>query len=174
MRRHDLSIGQLFTLGANAAFMAEQLSTQMAEGYRKYPIDDHGKLRFMYSSVVVPAAGAYAANDTIILGRLPPGRKRILPTLSRISTSAWGAARTLDIGHKKYVKSNTPYTEEADDVDAFLDGLDVSAAVNAAVLAATIKFDMFSTTEVTVYATILGGTMPVAATLQLLLAYIYE
>lgn len=156
--------------------MAERLATQMIEGYRRYPIDDHGKLRYQYASLVASAAngGALAANDTILLFRLPPGRKRILPNLSRITCTAYGVGRTLDIGHKKYLKSGMPYAEEADDVDAFVDGMDVSAALNSAVMSTTLKFDMFSTTEVDIYATILGGTLPLDGTLQVLLAYLYE
>lgn len=155
--------------------MAVQQSTQRAEGYRKYPIDDHGKLRYQYGSVLVPASGAYAQNDQIELFKLPPGRKRILPNLSRVSTSAWGAGRTLDLGHRTY-GTRGDYAEpmEAEDGDAFIDGMDVSAAVNAAAFSTVLKFDMFSREEVTIFATILGGTMPVAGTLQVLMAYLYE
>ena len=153
--------------------MATQLSVQLAEGYRRYPIDDHGKLRFQYGSVAALAV-AYAQNDQIELFKLPPGRKRILPCLSRITTTAFGSSRTLDLGHRAYSKRPPDEDEEAEDVDAFIDGMDVSSAVNAAAFSTALKFDMYSRTEVTVYATILGGTMPIGATLQVLMAYLYE
>lgn len=147
-------------------------AAQLAEDYRKYPIDDHGKLRFQYANVV--ASGALAQNGTIGLFWLPPGRKRILPHLSRITTSAFGASRTLDVGHDAYMKRPAGNDAEAADPDAFIDGLDVSSAVTAGIVGTALKFDMYSMDEVLVYATVLGGTMPDGATLQLLLAYLYE
>lgn len=148
-------------------------AVQLAEGYRKYPIDDHGKLRYQYANVV--ADGALAANGTIGLFWLPPGRKRILPHLSRITTSAFGAGRTLDIGHDTY--SARPAQEaayEAADPDALVDGLDVENAVTAAALGTALKFDIYSRDAVLIYATVLGDTMPDAATIEVLLAYLYE
>lgn len=146
-------------------------SVQTAEDFRKYPIDDHGKLRFAYANVT--AAAALAANGTIALFWLPPGRKRILPAMSRITTSAFGAGRTLDIGHTGYIQAG-PETTVAEDADAFVDGLDVSSAVTAGVLGTSLKFDMYSQDEPLVFATVLGNTMPQNATIEVLLAYLYE
>lgn len=146
-------------------------SAQIATDYRKHPIDDHGKLRYAYAKVT--AAEALAANGTMALFYLPPGRKRVLPQMSRITTSAFGAGRTLDLGHAAYTKA-APATQEAEDVDAFLDGKDVSAAVTADALGDALKYDMYSTDEVLVFATVLGGTMPANATVEVLLAYLYE
>lgn len=146
-------------------------SAQIATDYRKYPIDDHGKLRYAYAKVT--ASGDLAANGTAALFWLPPGRKRILPHLSRITTSAFGAARTLDLGHAAYATS-LPAGQEAEDPDAFIDGLDVSSAVTANAMGTALKFDMYSQDEVLVFATVLGGTMPDAATLEVLMAYLYE
>lgn len=147
-------------------------AAQLATDYRRYPIDDHGKLRFAYGKVT--ASGALAANGTMGLLWLPPGRVRVLPHLSRITTSAFGAGRTLDLGHDAYMKRPPGITVEADDPDSFIDGLDVSAAVTASVVGTALKFDMYSLDGVLVYATVLGGTMPDAATVELLLAYLYE
>lgn len=146
-------------------------SAQIATDYRKHPIDDHGKLRYAYAKVT--ADGALAADGTMALFYLPPGRKRILPHLSRITTSAFGAGRTLDLGHAAYTKS-APSTQEDEDVDALIDGLDVSSAVTADPVGTSLKFDMYSTDEVLVFATVLGGTMPDAGTVEVLLAYLYE
>lgn len=147
---------------------------QLVEGYRRYPVDDHGKLRFQYFSVSALTV-ALAANSTIGLVWLPPGRKRILPHLSRITTSAFGAGRTLDLGHDGYMaRPSGEATAEVADPDALIDGLDVSAAVNAAVFSTTLKFDMYSLDEVLLYATVLGDTMPVGASMSGLVAYLYE
>ncbi len=146
---------------------------QLGEDYRRYPIDDHGKLRMQYFSV--PAlTEAVPANGTIGLFWLPPGRKRLLPGLSRLTASAFGAGRTLDIGHDGYMKRPSTEAPEAADPDALIDGMDVSAAVNGAAWSTVLKFDMYSLDEVLVYATVLGDTMPVGATLAGYLAYLYE
>jgi len=149
-------------------------AVQLDEDYRRYPVDDHGKLRFQYFNVA-PLAVALAANSTIGLVWLPPGRKRILPHLSRITVSAFGAGRTLDVGHDSYMtRPSGEATAEAADPDALIDGLDVSAAVNAAVFSTALKFDMYSLDEVLLYATVLGNTMPIGASMSGLVAYLYE
>lgn len=146
-------------------------SAQLATDYRKYPIDDHGKLRYAYAKVTADAD--LSADGTMALFYLPPGRKRVLPQLSRVTTSAFGAGRTLDVGHAAYTQAQ-PATNEAEDADAFVDGLDVSSAVTASAVGTDLKFDMYSTDEVLVFATVLGGTMPADATVEVLLAYLYE
>lgn len=149
-------------------------SDQLQEGFRRYPVDDHGKLRMQFFTVSA-LTGALADGDTVALFWLPPGRKRILPGLSRITTSAFGAARTLDIGHDAYASRPSGEADANDaDPDAFVDGMDVSAAVNGAAWGTTLKFDIYSIDEVLVYATILGGTMPVGASMSGYMAYLYE
>lgn len=154
--------------------MATYTSRQMAEDYRSYPIDDHGKLRMQYADVPALTA-AYAANDQITLFKLPPGRKRVIIPLSRISFSAFGAGRTLNIGHRAYSARPTGLADpEAENATAFVTGLDVSAAGNAVSWGTTLKYDMYSIEEVEVFATIVGGTMPVGATLAMFMSYLYE
>lgn len=153
--------------------MAVQKSIQMVEGYRQRPIENHSKLRYMYFDTGTLTV-AYAQNDQIDLCRLPSGTKRILPNLSRITSSALGAARTLSIGHRQYMKRPPDNTLEAEDTTAFMSAMDVSAAVNAAAFSTVLKFDMFSLAEVDVFATIAGGTMPIGARIQGLIAYLYE
>lgn len=153
--------------------MANSYSVQLTDGYRKFPIDDHGKLRFQYGSVAALTVALPAA-DTIDLFRLPPGRVRVLLNLSRYSTSAFGAARLLSIGHRAYSTRPPDIAAEVENATAFLNGADVSAAVAAGVMSTTLKYDLYSRTEVTVFATIAGGTMPIGATLQVLMAYLYE
>lgn len=149
---------------------------QLAEGFRKYPIDDHGKLRVMAFKVSALTV-ALAANSTVGLLWLPPGRKRILPNLSRIKTSAFGSGRTLDIGHDAYnARPNYAEAAKTADPDALIDGLDVSGAVNAAFTEpnGNLWFDMYSLNEVLIYATVLGDTMPVGATMSGYITYLYE
>lgn len=153
--------------------MATFPSDQMVDGYRAYPIDDHGKVRMQYFSISALTA-AYAANDQVNLFMLPPGRKRLLPNHSRISCSAFGAGRTIDIGHRTYMKRPPDNDLEPEDGDAFIDGMDVSAQLNASVWSTVLKFDMYSLDEIQVFMTILGGTMPIGATMQGVLAYLYE
>lgn len=145
---------------------------QLADGFRRYPIDDHGKMRYMYGKVT--ASADLADGGTMGLFWLPPGRKRVLPHLSRIKVSAFGAGRTLDIGHASYRSRPVGNPAVADDPDFFVNGQDVSAGISANVFSTSLKLDMYSLNEVLVYATVLGGTMPQDATLEVLLAYLYE
>lgn len=153
--------------------MAVQNSIQMVEGYRKRAFEDHGKVRYQYFDTGTLTV-AYAQNDQIDLCRLPAGAKRVLPFLSRLTSSALGVARTFSIGHRAYMKRPPDNTLEAEDAVAFLNAMDVSAAVNAAAFSTVLKFDMYSLTEVDVFGTIGGGTLPIGGRVQGLLAYIYE
>lgn len=151
-------------------------AAELGEAYRRTPIDEHGKLRFLYGKVTSPVGGV-AALSTLGLGWLPPGRKRVLPSLSRLSVTAFGAARTLHVGHGAYSKrppiaDTTPVEPESN--NALANAIDVSAALNSAVLSTLIKYDMYSLDEVLIFATVNGGTFPAAATVELLLAYLYE
>lgn len=158
--------------------MAVQQSDQRQDGYRKYPIDDHGKFRLQFFSVgvITPVAVAFAANDQIELFKLPPGRKRILPHASRLVWSAFGAGRTLAIGHRAYAaRSPADAAAEPENATAFATAVDVSAAQPVPqALGSVLKYDMYSYDEAVVFATVLGGTMPVGATLSGYMAYIYE
>jgi hypothetical protein len=61
-----------------------------------------------------------------------------------------------------------------DDPDAFADGLDVATAADGTPFGTALKFDMYSLDEPLVYATVLGGTMPIGATIEGYIAYLYE
>lgn len=158
-------------------------STEKTDGYRGVPTNDHGKLRVQYFNVPAVAV-AGDANTTLELCTLPPGKVRVIPDLSRIATSAFGAGRTLDVGHRAYQKVDPTYnstTDEAEDADAFIDGLDVSSAVTGASFGSglsafgyKLKFDLYSKGGVTVFATVLGNTIPVGATVSGFIVYSYE
>jgi hypothetical protein len=143
---------------------------------RKTPIDDHGKLRVAYGKVT---QGAAAGDDgsTVQFLNLPPGRIRILPQLSRVVCSALGAARVLKVGHALYYDKGIPQDDagEAADDDALAAGIDVSAAAEKTLAAAPKgKFDIFSRAGVRITGTVTGGTIPAAATLELILVYVAE
>lgn len=150
------------------------VADQLAAGYRKYPIDLHGKLRYAYMSLAAnPIAGDIAS--TIELCDLPPGRVRVLPNLSRLTCSAWGASCTLSIGYRAYSSSEVAgSTPNAEDVDDFMAAKDVSGALAAVVWSTAIKYDVYSVAGVRVFGKIAGAVIPVNATLQLLMAYLYE
>lgn len=153
--------------------MATHNSDQFAEGYRKYPIDKHGKIRFAYFSITAPAGG-YAADDLVKIAELPQGRKRLLPSMSRVTCSALGAGRTIDIGHEAYL-NRAPDNDEVDaDFDAFVDGMDVSSASADQKWSDELKYDLYSMAEIDVFLTLLGGTMPEGETIEGYVAYVCE
>lgn len=150
-------------------------AAQIADGARKYPIDDHGKIRIMYGKITQVGAGD--ATSSWIIGSLPPGRVRVLPHLSRYKVSALGASRVMDIGHDAY----THLTEPADSAQtaaapaAFADDIDVSGATHATFpTTGGFKHDMYSRDGIQLRATVAGGTIPDGATGEFLIAYVCE
>lgn len=152
--------------------VTNQKSAQLAAGYITRPTENHGKLRFAYFKHTQSGAGD--ATSTVDLCVLPSGAVRVLPGLSRISTSAFGVACTLDVGTRAYVTSVTDSTTNAEDTAAFRSALDVSSAVAGAALNTTIKYDLFSYAGVTVAAKVAGGAIPDGATIEGYIAYLYE
>lgn len=150
------------------------LSIQQADGYRKTPIEDHGKLRYQYFELAALTV-AGDANSIAKLCKLPPGRVRVLPCLSRVTSSALGAARTLDIGHAAYNKrGDFGEAQEPLNYEAFIANMDVSGAVAAAAFSTVLKYDVYSVAGVDIWARVQGGTWPIGATLSGLIAYLYE
>lgn len=145
---------------------------------RRYPIDDHGKLRFQWAKAVNDTGAAGDDGSTATLFKLPPGRKRIIPWLSRFKASAFGASRVLKIGHRAYdARSEVGVAQELEDDDAFASAIDISSAAQAMFVSAAtanFKFDIWSREEVEIFATVTGGTWPTDGTLEVALAYLYE
>ena len=83
----------------------------------------NGKLRF-YEFDITTVAGS--DGDTIGLIKLPAGKQRIVLPLSRIAFSAFGAARTMDLGWEAYTDQDG--TAVAADPNGLDDGIDVSGA----------------------------------------------
>lgn len=151
------------------------LSRQLIGEMRKRPIDDHGKIRVQYFQVG-PLTVAGDANSVFELCDLPPGAVRVLPALSQVQSSAFGAARVLDFGHRAYAKRGTGLAADAEpeDLDAFGVGLDVAAAGVDTFNASDLKFDVYSLAGVRVVAQVRGGTAPVGATIEGYITYVYE
>ena len=144
---------------------------------RLYAFDQIGKVRFAYGNVVNGGA-AGDIGTTIDLLRIPQGRVRVLPHLSVMWCSAWGAARVLDLGWRAYYGSDGK-TVVAEDAVGLVNDKDVSGALNASQLSTAQPIDFFSQASVDerdkgpmLFGTVAGGTIPAAATLAVLLAYI--
>lgn len=146
-------------------------TTQMVDDTRLRPTEKHGKLRFAY--FVLPATTVVGdATSTVDLCELPSGQVRVLPNFSRITTSAFGAGRTLSIGHYAYSKADN--TTEAQNATAFVAALDVSGAVSAAAWSTVLKYDVYSKGGVALFATVNVNTIPVGAVIEGFCAYLYE
>lgn len=147
-----------------------------AAGFVKRPTDSHGKLRYLYGKVVAAVLGDIGS--TINMGKLPPGAVRLLFPPTWILSSAWGAARTLSIGHTAYRSKQDVAAAndgiEAASVNALANALDVSAAARIAFSTTLLKYDFYSLAGVDIVATVAGGTFPAAGTLEWLIAYLYE
>lgn len=138
----------------------------------------HGRIRIARFTFTQGAA-AGDANSTADLVKLPPGKNiTLLKNLSRVTCSALGAARVLDIGHTGY--TNIDGTVVAAAADVLLDGGDVSAAATLAMgagtnaLTANDAFVFDNKTGVTLQGKVTGGTIPAGATLHGYFAYIED
>jgi hypothetical protein len=147
------------------------LSAQLTPGVRNYPIDYLGKMRVAYWNLPAVAVAGDVLS-TIDLVKLPPGRVRLLPYLSVLTISALGVGRIMDIGYKAFVKSDG--TEEALSANALTNDKDVAAALAVSPISTVLKYDFFSRKGVTLYATIAGDTLPVAATASGMFVYVLE
>lgn len=143
---------------------------------RLYAFDQIAKVRYARGSITVGAA-AGDIGSTIDLLRIPQGRVRVIPHLSKIWCSAFGAARTLDLGFRAYYGSDgkTAVAEAGTQLAA---AIDVSGALAASIINTTEKIDFFSQASVDektkgpiLFGTVAGGTIPAAATLAVWLAY---
>lgn len=149
------------------------ISTQLAVGFRGRPLDDHGKLRFQRFDVEATLAVG-DATSTFDLCTLPPGAVRLIPSLSRFSISAQGAARTLDFGHRAYMARPSPNDLQVEDLDAIVANIDVALVLAGAVMDTATKFDFYSLDGVIITAQINDGTTPIGTTLSGFLAFVYE
>lgn len=138
------------------------------------PHDDHGRMRMKYFSFTQGAAAGDAASFQQ-LQKLPPGRVRVFPRMSYIAWSAFGAARTLNIGYQAHTDDNGDAVAAA--ADTLDDGRDVSSAGGDYLGDGTNGVDtiLFNSQDgVVIEATNIGGTIPAAATLEGWIAYMMD
>lgn len=152
-------------------------SNQVNPDYvRNLPYDAHGKVRFAYFETVA-AVAAGDVGSTIDLVDLPPGRVRVLPYMSRLTNTAFGAGAGINIGMLAYESRDSGAADpQAADPVALTptQPIDVSVAGDSQAFDAALKFDFYSKSGVRVQATLTGAGIPVAAVIKGLIAYIYE
>jgi hypothetical protein len=137
-------------------------------------VDVYGKLRVAVFDFTQGAA-AGDATSTMDLAVLPHGNIRILPELSHIAFSAFGASRTLDIGFLAYTDWKSAAVVA--DPNYFATAIDVSSAGAAKfseALTAPAKPQYRSKDGLTVQATVAGGTIPAGATLTGFIVYVQQ
>lgn len=158
---------------AKELYTSTQLLSNSSDRPRTRPTSDHGKVRIQYFDVEVTTQGD--ADSEIDLFDLPSGAVRILPSMSRIENSAFGASRTLDIGHRLYRTASSYSVEpEAENFTAFAENINVAVAAKDVAISDDLKFDVYSKGAIRVSARVQGGTVPVGATLSGYFAYVYE
>lgn len=149
----------------------------VSSGPRLYAYDELAKKRYAYGNL---AAVAVAGDIATIIGmcRIPQGRVRILPWASYIWCSAWGAARTIDIGLEAYYGSDGK-TLVAAAPTQLKAAKDVSGALAASQIDTASHIDVFSQGALSdrakgplVTFTVGGDTVPVNATAEIMLAFL--
>jgi len=138
------------------------------------PHDWGGKLRFFrFTFTQGAAAGDVASTQALV--RLPGGKIRVILPLSRIAFSAFGAARTLDLGWQAYTDDNGDAV--AADPNGLDDGVDVSSA-GSVIPSGTVGGDetyLFeSQAGVIIESQCNDDTIPAAATLKGHIAAVIE
>lgn len=131
------------------------------------PQDVGGKIRF-YRFDFNQGSAAGDATSKQLLCRVKAGKGYIIPILSRCKWSAFGASRTLDIGHAGWTKPDgTVQNAAADVID---DGRDVSSAgvsyLGAGTNGVTDVIAYNAIDEITIQSVVAGGTIPASATLN--------
>lgn len=143
---------------------------------RNRPDQHHGRQRIATGTHTQVAQGD--ANSKINFCTIPAGRGRILKHLSHFSCSALGAARTLDIGHTGWTK--TDGTAQAASADVLLDGKDVSSAiVNSPMGTGTnaddsswLLFD--SRTDIVIQGLVAVDTLDLGETFEVTIVYVMD
>lgn len=133
-----------------------------------------GRTRRAYFSLTQSGAGDATSIQSLV--HLPAGRIRIMIKESYIANSAFGAARTLDVGYAAYTGKDG--VAVAADPDALTDAvIDVSAAATnnlAAAAGADPTLFINSRDGVDIESVVAGGTIPDAATLYGCIVYMKD
>jgi hypothetical protein len=164
--------------GAVTTETSTEYANEVASPPVKAPSSTKGGKQRIANFTFTQGVAAGDANSTATLAILPPGKVRLLKPESKFVCSAFGAARTLDIGFLAHTKPDG--TAVAASQDTILDGADVSAAAKVECGAGTnglgtdpsILFE--SKSGVVIQAICLGGTIPAGATLKGYFTYVVE
>lgn len=140
---------------------------EAAAAVRYWPAEG-GKIRFIHFTWV-NGSTVGADGSSVNLVKLPAGRVRVLPGLSRIAVSALGASRLMDLGVRAYVASDG-VTAVAAILNDFVNDRDVSSATDST-FGTAVKKDYFSFSGITICALITGGTLDAAETMEGYVAY---
>lgn len=141
--------------------------SEAAAAYRYWP-SEGAKVRLAHFTWV-NGSTVGADGSSVNLVKLPSGKVRILPQLSYIAVSALGASRVMDLGVRAYVASDGK-TAVAAILNDFVNDRDVSSATTGN-FGSAVKKDYFSATGLTICATIAGGTLDAAETMEGYVAY---
>jgi hypothetical protein len=103
-----------------------QNSTEYANTIAVPPVnnnttEDHGRMRIMFFTCLQDGAGD--ATSSVVLGKLPPGRVRVLASLSRAYVNWTTSSAALDLGWDAYTAMDGSTT--AADADGLINGLSV-------------------------------------------------
>ena len=103
-----------------------QNSTEYANTIAVPPVnnnttEDHGRMRIMFFTCLQDGAGD--ATSSVVLGKLPPGRVRVLASLSRAYVNWTTSSAALDLGWDAYTAMDGSTT--AADPDGLINGLSV-------------------------------------------------
>lgn len=142
------------------------------------PVNEwRGRKRILYFKHTQVVAGD--ATSIQSLANLPQGSVRVITAESNAYFSAFGAARTLDIGFATY--KNLLGVAVTADPDFFATAVDVSAAgvalLNEASAAgpSAVRFPLFeSQNGVGIISTVAGGTIPVGAIIEGVITYVLD
>lgn len=157
-----------------------QNSTEYANTLALPPVrngttDWNGRLRFQRFNFT-QTGGNGDVGSSANLVKLPAGRVRVFLALSRIATSAFGAARTLDLGWAAYNAGADGSVVVADP-----DGLDAAQSVSGAgsynptgTLGGDETYLFDSASGVLITATVGGDTIPNSATISGYIVYVHD
>jgi len=161
------------TVAANSTQAAKYKSSAHSGDNRVGTRDRGGFMRAVPFYYKNETGSTLAADSIIELCKIGAGL--VLPS-STVSTTAFGASRTLDIGFQEYKatdqdSSSSTYNYEktfASDIDALVDGLDVSSAVTNQTMGAALSdgrgVEVYG--QVAILAKVIGGTLPANGVIQ--------
>lgn len=150
-------------------------ANQVATGAQTFshPSSLHGRKRIAWFDYTRTTVGD--ASSLVNLVKLPPGRVRVFLNETVFSSSALGAARTMDTGWLAY--NDPDGAAVAADPNGLDDGVDVSSAAvfsPTGTVGGEETYLFQSRDGVTLTAQVNDGTWPAAATLQGYVTYVVD